>query len=383
MALLAANLVVGVLLLVAVLARGGPAHRRVWRRATALARRDPAAAPPPALVARSLIADPATLESAIARSTAFLKRRLRGGDYGLTCIGADGQPRFSDNKGHVFVAAFITEALAGSLGEIDRALVIVRILSEESDGQWGFSPPGPCHGQETMVFHVDADDTACVIRTLRRLGVNRAPESLLAYYREPQGLFVTFNSGQVPALTVQPSPANNFLAHPEVNSNVFLALRGTHLEDYARYEVLKKAQDRGGGWPSYFYPSPLYGTLMALDALEGKAAFAGSAERGRVFVAGLQNADGSWGPDGDPYETALAVAALAGQADYQEAVARGVAHLLTAMTPKGSWASKACIWEFHAGPDDVWRAFDTHAAYVSARCLIALRRAAGQLTAFS
>jgi hypothetical protein len=313
----------------------------------------------------------------------FLRRRLRTGKYGLACIGDDGEARFSDNKGHVFVASFITEALAGLLGEIDRSLVLVRILSEEIDGHWGFSPPGPYHGDATLVYHVDADDTAYVIRTLRRLGVNRPPDPLLAYRREPEGLFATFNSSGPVAMTTERSPANNLLAHPEVNANVLMALRGTHLERCADFEILRRTQDPSGGWPSYFYPSPLYGTLLALDTLAGNEALAASTARGLAYVAAGQNADGSWVRDGDPCETAFAVAALAGHRDYGRVVALGVDHLLATIADDGSWASRACVWEFHAAPDDIWRAYDTHRAYVSARCVIALRRAAGQLTPFS
>ena len=110
------------------------------------------------------------VQAAIAKAAGFLRERLRSGAYGLACVGSDGTPRFSDNKGHVFVASFIAEAMTGLLDEIDRTLILVRILSEENEGLWGFSPPGPYHREEFRVFHVDSDDTAYVIRTLRRLG---------------------------------------------------------------------------------------------------------------------------------------------------------------------------------------------------------------------
>ena len=67
------------------------------------------------------------VQSAIAKAAAFLRERLRSGAYGLACVGSDGTPRFSDDKGHVFVASSLTEAMSGLLGEIDRTLVLVRI----------------------------------------------------------------------------------------------------------------------------------------------------------------------------------------------------------------------------------------------------------------
>jgi len=316
-----------------------------------------------------------TPDAAIARAAAFLRRRLRSGAYGLSCTGSDGTPRFSDNKGHVFVAFFVAEAMSGLLDEIDRTILLTRLLSEEIDGKWGFSPPGPFHDQRMRVFHVDADDTAYVIRTLRSLGVNRPPDSLLGFYREPERLFVTFDGAGPARLSTQASPQNNFLAHPEVNANIFLALAGTHLEQVANYDALRGAQDERGAWTSYFYPSPLFGTALAVDALAAHDASAPAIERALSFIAESQNEDGSWGSGGDALETALAVAALAGRSDHAESQRRGIESLLATIAEDGSWSSPACIWQFHAGDGDVWRAFDRHRTFVTARCMTALRRA--------
>lgn len=108
--------------------------------------------------------------------------------------------------------------------------------------------------------------------------------------------------------------------------------------------------------------------------LDGNPAFTASTERALAFVAGSQNDDRSWGAEGDPYETALAVTALAGYQAHAAAMGRGVEFLLSTMAADGSWSSRACVWEFHAGDRDVWRAYDGHRAYVTARCATALRR---------
>jgi hypothetical protein len=322
----------------------------------------------------------ATLDAAIAKSAAFLRERLRSGAYGLACVGSDESPRFSNDKGHVFVAAFIAEAMTGLFDEIDRTIVITRILSEENQGVWGFSPPGLHHSDETNVFHVDSDDSAYVIRTLQLLGVNRPPQCLMRFYREPERLFVTFDAPGPTSLTTENSARNNLLAHPEVNANVFLALRGTHFEHFVNYDMLLEAQDERGFWKSYFYPSPFYGTLLVLDLTRGNPAFASATERALSFIVASQNADGSWGAPGDPCATALAVAMLTEHQVHAAATRRGVQYLLSTMAADGSWTSAACVWEFHANEQDVWRAYDTHRAFVTARCMIALRRAAGPLT---
>lgn len=328
----------------------------------------------------------ARLDAGVAKAATFLRERLRSGTYGLACIGSDGSPRVSNDKGHAFVAAFMAEAMTGLFDEIDRTIVLVRLLSEENGGLWGFAPPMSFHDDAFRVFHVDADDTAYVLRTLRRLGANRNPECLARFYREPERLFATFDTPGPTALTTEPSPRHNLLAHPDVNANVFLALRGTHVERLVDYELLLRTQDASGFWRSYFYPSVLFGTLLAIDAMDGNpalqgiSAFADATARALAFVAGSQNADGSWGLAGDPYETALALAALAGRPEHDAATRRGIEYLLATMAADGSWTSEACVWEFHADETDVWRAYDRHRAYVTARCTTALRRAAGQLT---
>jgi len=321
------------------------------------------------------------LDAAIARATGFLRERLRSGTYGLALVGSDGI-RFNENKGHVFVASFITDAMTGLLDEIDRTIILVRILSEENGGMWGYAPPAPDHSDGSRVRHVDSDDTAYVIRTLRRLQVNRTPEPLLAFHREPERLFVTFDSPGSTSLTAERSEQNNLLAHPEVNFNVFLALQGTHLEGFVNQDLVPQTQDARGFWRSYFYPSLLFGTNLALEVLLRYPRLADSARRGLSFILDSQNDDGSWGAESDAYETALAVASLAAYPGTAASVERGVAHLLATMAPDGSWSSRASVWDF---PLDgrVLHGYDTHRAYVSARCVTALRRATGQITAFS
>ncbi|MEO8482883.1 MAG: hypothetical protein ABI634_11775 [Acidobacteriota bacterium] len=312
-------------------------------------------------------------------STNFVRACLRAGTYGLACVGSDGSPRFSNNKGHVFVGFFISEALSGILDEVERTILLVRILSEEYEGAWGFSPPAPFVSDAHQVFLVDSDDTAYVLRTTRRLGVHRSPRCLLPFHREPERLFVTFNAPGRTSLSAEPASQHNLLAHPEVNLNVFLALRGTPFEHLINYGTVRDAQDRLGFWKSYFYPSPFLATALALDLIGTNPEFSDLVSRAVKFILGTQNRDGSWGSDSDPYETALAITALSTVSPESEAIRRGVDHLLASAAGDGSWNSNRCVWEFHAEAEDVWRAHDTDHAFVTAVCAIALRRAVGQL----
>ncbi|HEU0146995.1 MAG TPA: hypothetical protein VFR21_08970 [Bradyrhizobium sp.] len=323
---------------------------------------------------------PQTLEAAIPKATSFLRDRLRCGAYSLAALGSDGTRRFPDDKGHIFVAAPIAEAMMGLLDEIDRTIILVRVLSEEQDGVWGYQSPGLLYTDATLPFHVDSDDSAFAIRTLHCLGLNRQPKCLMRFYRQSERLFVTWDTPGPTSLTSESALQNNFCAHPEVNANIFLALRGSHFEKYVNYEMLLHVQDQRGFWKSFFYPSPLYATLLVLDLTRGNPAFATAVGRALSFIVGSQNADGSWGTNSDPYETALAVAALAAHPAHAIAMRRGVEHLLSTMAGDGSWQSGACVWEAHWNEQDIWRGYDTHRAYTTARCLIALRRAGGQLS---
>jgi hypothetical protein len=320
-----------------------------------------------------------TQEAAITKAAAFLRQRLRSGAYGLAAVGSDGTPRFPDDKGHIFVACPIAEAMTGQLDEIDRTIILVRILSEEQDGVWGYQSPGLLYNDETRPFLVDSDDSAFAIRTLHRLGVNREPKGLMRFYREPERLFVTWDTPGPTSLTSESALRNNFQAHPEVNANIFLALRGSQFEKYVNYEMLLHAQDPRGFWKSYFYPSTLYATLLVLDLTRDNPVFASATERALSFILESQNADGSWGSDSDAYETALAIASLAGHQAHAAAIQRGVKYLLSTMAQDGSWKSRACVWESHWNEQDIWRGYDNHRTFTTARCLIALRRAAGQL----
>jgi hypothetical protein len=290
-------------------------------------------------------------------------------------------PAFSHDKGHVFVAWFVTDAMTGLFDEIDRTIVLMRILSEEDAGRWGYSPPGLRHRDESLAFHVDADDTAYVIRTLQRLGVNREPKGLLSFYREHERLFVTFDAPGPASLATEPSLRSNLSAHVDVNANVFLALKPTHFDRLIDYELLRSTQDPHGYWASYFYPSKLFAMVMALDVLDDRPQYGDVVRKALAYVVAAQNTDGSWGDDGDAHETAMAVTALAGRPEHAAAMRSGIEWLSRAMAPDGSWSSDASVWEFIAGEDEVWRAYDTHRTYVTARCLKALRAAPEQLRA--
>ena len=59
------------------------------------------------------------------RAVGFLKSRIGAGNYGLKCLGSDGSPRFSHDKGHAFSGYFLSRALGGEISEVERSILIV------------------------------------------------------------------------------------------------------------------------------------------------------------------------------------------------------------------------------------------------------------------
>lgn len=346
---------------------------------------------------------------AIERGQSHLRRCVRAGDYGLSCLGSDGTPRFSHNKGHVFAGYFLATALGDHLPEIERALLITRILSEERDGLWGYSPAGPHVDAATLPFIVDADDTAFVIRTCRQLGLSRSSACLLKFYQsgsrtaglvsnlrsqlgsavrnwsrrpnsrpripEVGGTFVTFASSNRGRMVLERCPENNLQCHPEVNLNVFLALRDTEFENHIDFNLIQDLQHADGYWHSYFYPSRYYAIWLAFELIRDRPQLATNVKRGVRFLIDSQHSDGSWGDSGNPYETALAMISLNCVQMGRDAVFRGLTYLLQTQQGHGAWTSDSPVWQFYADADDVWTAFDTNQILTTSLAVRALKTA--------
>lgn len=321
--------------------------------------------------------DTFNMDGVIARSRTFLKDQLLGGNYGMSCLGSDDTVRFSHDKGHVFTSFFLAQALAGSLTEMERTILLTRILSEENDGLWGFSPPHQYVGPEHAPFIVDADDSAYVHRTLRTLGINRSLDRLLSFYRPRSKGFVTFAGHEEPILRFEPAFEHNLDMHPEVNANVMRLLLETHYEEYIRYSLVSECQASEGYWYSYFYPSRFFATYLFLDIASRRDHLEEPKARGIRFLVDSQNKDGSWGEGSDPYETALALNGLLVRGQSEACVARGTRFLLHTMREDGSWETDRRIWEYHDRNQDVWIARDHHRVVVTSLAVMALRRAGG------
>lgn len=316
----------------------------------------------------------------IRRGANFLRAKLRSGAYGLSCLGPDGTPRVSHNKGHLFAGFFIADAVGDELDEVERSVLVIRLLSEEANGHWGYAPRATWDGPPDNPFFVDADDTAFALRLMRRLGLYRSPQALEAYRRlgrrwlGQESGFVTFNTANRPTFCVDPSASANFDMHPEVNANVFLALAGTDCSSWIERRLIAKSQAADGSWHSFFYPVQFYGAAMFMELAAALGGLEKECAKTVAFLTGSQNADGSWGKTPGALETALALKALHFAGAGGDVSQRACDYLLQQQGEDGSWTSDSVVWEFRESDTDVWRARDVNRVVTTALCTGELAR---------
>ncbi len=348
------------------------------------------------------------LTTAIQAGTDFLKRQLVAGKCGLSCFDSAGNLFFSDEKGHLFSNFFLTKAIGEDLSESERALVLMRIHSEELNGAWGYSA-GKYFKGPTNYPYIDADDTIMALRTIRKLNNFKPLDCLPIFYRKSlrftnKGIhlekgFITFPTVRKGTaiydpfsnkeirdkrekgfsrfgtrsnyhLVTEPSPGNNFEMHPEVNANFFLMLLGTDYEEYINPKLIRRCQAPEGYWYSYFYPGKYFGSNSFMELLAQLPGFENEIEKTIRFLHQQQMADGSWG---DPYNSGLALQALGRHTPVDEHLARGIDYILKNQDSDGAWKSTETIWHFYEAADDVLIAKDVHNVVTTASCISALK----------
>jgi len=318
-----------------------------------------------------------TITEAIYLGSKFIKQQLLSGNYGLSCLGKDGTPKFSNNKGHLFSVFHIANALMEDMTEIERAIFLVRILSEENQGEWGYSPRGYYKETGDNPFFVDSDDTAFALRTLRLLGIYRVNDVLLKYKCVCKNIdyaFTTFvTASKEKSLVTIPDFENNLQIHPEVNANIFHVLLDSNNDHLINEKLIVTSQKSDGSWSSFFYPNSYYPTFqfMSLLKITGKLKYC--YDKGMNYVSGMQNANGAWGDNNDVYLSAMALKTLCLNKKSSEQIKKGVDFLLSKIESDGSWLSNQIIWEFYDQDGDVWRAFDENRVITTSVCVEALK----------
>ncbi|MDB5228755.1 MAG: hypothetical protein JWN78_2948 [Bacteroidota bacterium] len=319
------------------------------------------------------------IDEAIEGGSNYLRKQLLSGNYGLTCIGKNGLPKFSNNKGHLFSVFHMTNALLGKLDEIERTIILTRILSEEYNGQWGYSPRGYYKDKEENPFFVDSDDTTFALRTLKLLDIYRSNEVLLKYKYNCEyngnhfSAFSTFISDiSQKQLVTDPTFEHNLHIHPEVNANIYHILLESNQDHFINEDLIRLSQKETGSWYSYFYPNDYYATFQFLSILNQTSQLKSCYNKGIMFLKTSQNSNGSWG-NSDPYLSAMALKALCLQEQKTEIIEKGISFLLDSLSENGAWNSKEIIWEFHDQEKDTWKAFDTHHVITTSACVEVLK----------
>jgi hypothetical protein len=318
------------------------------------------------------------LRRSIGLGKAYLRHCLHKGAYGLSCKGNLGEEKFSNNKGHLFSSYFIRSALGAEITEIDRVILLTRVLSEEFQGKWGYSPRGYYREDRDNPFFTDADDSAFALRTLRMLGIYRDARLFRDYLVE-----TILDSQKAPAFTTFQSASknkqvfslhnfeNNFNLHPEVNANVYHAILDSHMDDYISPDFIRFTQRSSGFWQSFFYPEPLYATYQFVSLIRKLGICAAELDKALHAVWAAWEEQKASGIQADPWLTAMTLLCLNSQKLSTLDLKEITFALVLAQKESGAWVTEKKIWVFH-DQDDCWNAWDSNHVIATSFAVMAL-----------
>lgn len=234
--------------------------------------------------------------------------------------------------------------LAGAeTGVLQKALVTL-IANQGADGGWGYNESTPS----------DADSTACALLFLARMGhkgdvCERAASCLVRHQRHSGGV-ATYH---------EPGPIRRFMdvgrwmrfkgwCHPhiEVTAMAGRALAALSPEDWsseidAAWRYVKLQQRAEGNWNSYWWTSPHYSTLQAVELasfMRDESCIGRAAEA----VVQCQSEHGDWAAPGaatSAFATALSLSILLCAKGHPQQVSRAVQRLVELQDDDGGWPS--------------------------------------------
>jgi squalene-hopene/tetraprenyl-beta-curcumene cyclase len=331
----------------------------------------------------------ATVSRALAHGTRFLlQKQGRDGlwrDF-LTPAGeASSWP-----TGFIATSLHLADCAASALGRAAAALFV----SQNEDGGWGYNEEVPS----------DADSTACVLRFLALMGLHgggcRRAGCCLASHQSAQ-------SGGI-ATYAEPGPIRRFMGvgpwmsfrgwchpHCEVTATAGCALAalgdGWSHEAQAAWRYVGLRQRSDGSWCSYWWSSPHYATLQAVEFAVSLDQH-GAASRAGEWAIRCQDDDGGWSvPDAGTsvFATALSLSVLLKTRAHVRPIQRAIDRLAAFQQEDGGWPSHPIMRIPHPGVRDpdgrrsrrllrLGRGIviaDQHRTFTSAACVAALARA--------
>jgi squalene cyclase len=290
--------------------------------------------------------------------------------------------------------AFIATALhvAGAEARALERAAGTLAADQNDDGGWGYNENVPS----------DADSTACVLLFLALMGhrgsvCRRAASCLVRHQRTDNGGVATYS---------EPGPIRRFMGvgrwirfdgwcrpHTEVTATAGRALAAVAQnncspEADAAWRYARSRQSADGSWSSYWWTSPHYTTLQAVEL----ALVLGDRDpvsRAADWAIRSQADDGAWSAPGaatSAFATALSLSVLLHARTGRQAVERAVSRLAALQEDDGGWPSHPIMRIPLPGDVDPDRrrlvrlgrgivVRDQHRTFTSAACVAALARA--------
>jgi squalene-hopene/tetraprenyl-beta-curcumene cyclase len=242
----------------------------------------------------------------------------------------------SDEWATAFVSLYLLRG--GTRQDELRTTAHQLILRQRPCGGWGYNPAVPA----------DADSTACCTRAIRAI-LPDAPHEVAAacvyleQHRRPTG-YCTYRDSMLlrDYLAVDASLSVSGWcerAHACVTASTALALGGA--ADHGT-GALRASQQTDGSWETYWWCTPMYPTVVAIDAFFqlGDARDRTRIDAALDWIVRSQRRDGSWDNgdgEGGAFVTGLALHALAFRPRDRDAWSRGIHWLRQCQRPDGAW----------------------------------------------
>jgi len=328
-------------------------------------------------------------------TSAALERGIR---YVLATQGRDGLWRdFFTPAGEAseWPTGFIASALhlAGAEPSLLKRAGDTLVANQNDDGGWGYNEGVPS----------DADSTACVLLFLALMGqrgdtCRRAALCLLRHQRKDGGIATFCEAGPIRRFmgVGRWVPFGGWCrSHTEVTAMAGRALaalapgnRGPEVA--GAWQYVRSQQCADGSWSSYWWTSPHYATLQAVELglLLGDRDSVG---RAAEWALRSQSEDGTWNSPGtatSAFATALSLSILLKARASRQAIDRGISRLCALQDEdSGGWPSHPIMRIPRPGdvdPDRRRRLLpggkgivvrDQHRTFTSAACVAALAHA--------
>jgi len=248
-------------------------------------------------------------------------------------------------------------------------------------------------------FYPDVDDTAQILTAVSKFEIdnneleqrwNHAAQRAISWMLSMQnkdGGWASFDRGcDREFLTYIPFADHNAMIDPSTTDITARVLESLSRFGYDRsssairkgVEFLRREQEADGTWYGRWGCNYLYGTFLALGALEavGEDSSQEWIQRAARWIRSIQNADGGWGESPESYakpelkgvgpstasQTAWALLGLMASGEHEsDSVQRGIDSLLSTQLASGEWQEEG--WTGTGFPEVFYLKYHLYATY--------------------